>query len=153
MESVELEAIKEFGKERVIRIDGLNTHVDKETNLSDDCTRIEKPLLDFHFLQNCDKAVITQQSGFGQLGLWNRRNPYKNVFVYRNNHFMKASESSSFEMEQKWIIFVISLGLFEIVYFLFVHFYSIVNIKVNIFIFLIVVEIIAIFGFFKIELL
>ena len=81
IESIELEAIKEFGDERVIRIKGLSTHVDREANLGNDCTRIEKPILDFHFLQNCHKAVISR-SGFGRLGVWNRRIPMQDVFVF-----------------------------------------------------------------------
>jgi hypothetical protein len=81
IESIELEAMQEFGDERVIRIKGLNTHVDREANLGNDCTRIEKPILDFHFLQNCHKAVISH-SGFGRLGVWNRRMPMKDVFVF-----------------------------------------------------------------------
>jgi hypothetical protein len=104
MEIVEREAIDEFGLERVIRIPGLNTHVDREHNLGNDCTRIEKPILDFHFMQMCDKAVISS-SGFGRLGLWNRPNdPLKDVFVFEDNVFVpiedfmrnkKTSSSSS----------------------------------------------------------
>jgi hypothetical protein len=87
VESVEQEAIKEFGNDRVIRIPGLNTHVDRETNLGNDCTRIEKPILDFHFLQMCNKAVISG-SGFGRLGIWNRAEPLKDVFVFNGENFV-----------------------------------------------------------------
>jgi hypothetical protein len=58
IEVVEIEALKEFGKDKILRIPGIFSHVDMETN-SKDCSRIEKPILDFHFLQNCDKAVIS----------------------------------------------------------------------------------------------
>ena len=88
VEIVEREAMDEFGPERVIRIPGLNTHVDREHNLGNDCTRIEKPILDFHFMQMCDKAVISS-SGFGRLGVWNRPNdPLKDVFVFEDNDFV-----------------------------------------------------------------
>ena len=55
--------------------------MDREANLGNDCSRVEKPILDFHFLQMCDKAVISQ-SGFGRLGTWNRADPLKDVFVF-----------------------------------------------------------------------
>ena len=81
MEAVELEAIEEFGQERVIRIPGINSHIDRETSLGNDCSRVEKPIMDFHFLQNCNKAIISQ-SGFGRLGLWNRGDPLRDIFVF-----------------------------------------------------------------------
>ena len=84
VEAVELEALEEFGARRVIRISGVSSHVDRESNLSNDCSRIEKPILDFHFLQNCDKALISR-SGFGRLGLWNREEPTKEMFVFFEN--------------------------------------------------------------------
>jgi hypothetical protein len=80
VEAVELEAFKEFSREKVIRIKGINTHIDRETNLGNDCTRIEKPIMDFYFLRNCNKAVISN-SGFGRLGLWNRKEPYRDLFT------------------------------------------------------------------------
>jgi hypothetical protein len=79
-ESVEQEAMNEFGKDKVIRIHGVNSHIDRERNLGNNCSRIEKPIMDFHFLQNCDKAVISY-SGFGRFGLYNRKYPNKNVYA------------------------------------------------------------------------
>jgi hypothetical protein len=84
LEEVEMEAISEFGVDRVVRIDGINSHVGREKQSNNDCTRIEKPILDFHFLQNCDKAVISN-SGFGQFATWNRENPDKDLFVLGTN--------------------------------------------------------------------
>ena len=81
LEAVELEAFEELDQDRVIRIMGVNSHVDRESHLRNDCSRIEKPILDFHFLQNCDKAVIST-SGFGRLGVWNRKEPLKDMFIY-----------------------------------------------------------------------
>ena len=80
VESVELEAFKEFSREKVVRIKGINSHIDREKNLGNDCTRIEKPIMDFYFLRNCNKAVISN-SGFGRLGLWNRKEPYRDLFT------------------------------------------------------------------------
>ena len=80
-ELVELEAIREFGIDKIIRIPGVFAHVDRESNLGNDCTRIEKPILDFHFMQNCDKVVISR-SGFGRLSAWNRVDPIKDLYVY-----------------------------------------------------------------------
>ena len=79
MESVEMEAIDEFGEEKVIRILGTSSHVGMEKYLANNCSRIEKPILDFHFLQNCDKAVISL-SGFGRLGTYNRKQPEKDLY-------------------------------------------------------------------------
>jgi len=84
IEAIEFEAIKEFGVDKVLRVPGINTHIDREKNLGNNCSRIEKPIMDFHFLQNCDKAVISY-SGFGKLGVWNRKNPKKDVFLIDKN--------------------------------------------------------------------
>ncbi len=62
MESIELEVIKEFGNDSVTRIEGVNAHVDREWNLSSDCTRIEKPILDFVFLQNCELKILSTEN-------------------------------------------------------------------------------------------
>ena len=88
-EKVEREAIEEFGSEKIIKIPGLFTHIDRESNLGNDCERVEKTILDFHFMQNCDKAVISK-SGFGMLGLWNRNDPIKDLFIFENYKFIKA---------------------------------------------------------------
>ena len=132
MESIELEAVKEFGAERVIRIDGVNSHVDKEEE-NRDCKRIEKPILDFHFLQNCDKAVISQQSGFGQLGLWNRVSPYEGVYVFRNKRFYKSTEYSCRSHQHNWLFVLMCLFLIQCLYFVIVQFYLHVKIKRKVF--------------------
>ena len=85
----ENDAIEAFGKERVIRIPGLNTHVDVENGLSE-CTRVHKPMLDFHFMQNCDKLAVSW-SGFGKLGAWNRGDPIKDLNVFLWGKWHKAS--------------------------------------------------------------
>jgi len=82
-EWVEREALAEFGKEKLIRISGVNSHIDYEKNLGNNCSRVEKPILDFHFMQNCDKALISR-SGFGRFALWNRINPTKDLYAVVN---------------------------------------------------------------------
>ncbi len=69
-QSIELEAKKEFGNNVIIN-EGLNTHLDwiQRGKVSSDCSEVSKTFLDFHSLQNCDKAIISQ-SGFGKLGVW-----------------------------------------------------------------------------------
>lgn len=93
-EQVENEAIREFGDERIIKIPGLFTHIDRESNLGNDCYRVEKTILDFHFMQNCDMAVISK-SGYGKLGSWNRMDPLKNLFIFEGKKFVKASYNIS----------------------------------------------------------
>jgi hypothetical protein len=144
IESIELEAVKEFGEEKVIRIDGVNSHVDKEET-NRDCTRIEKPILDFHFLQNCDKAVISQKSGFGQLGLWNRKNPYEGVYVFRNNGFYKSTEYSCRSHQLNLIFFLMCLFLIQCLYFLFAHFYWQVKINSKIYALVLAIYLVSIF--------
>jgi hypothetical protein len=84
IESVEMEAVDEFGKEKVIRILGTSSHIGMEKYSANNCSRIEKPILDFHFLQNCDKAVISL-SGFGRLGMNNRKQPDKDLYRLGSN--------------------------------------------------------------------
>lgn len=62
---IEDEARKEFGNDKIIINDGINAHLDRESNLGSNCSKIEKTFLDFHSLQNCDKAIISE-SGFGK---------------------------------------------------------------------------------------
>ena len=88
-EAVLKEAVQEFGAERLIQIPGLFTHIDRESDAGEDCSRVEKTILDFHFMQNCDKAVVSK-SGFGKLGVWNRRDPIKDMYVFEDNVFAKA---------------------------------------------------------------
>jgi len=85
MDEVEMEAIEEFGEDKVIRILGTNSHVGREKNLGNNCSRVEKPILDFHFLQNCDKAAISQSS-FGRLGTYNRKQPDKDVYILGSSY-------------------------------------------------------------------
>lgn len=82
-EMVHQEALREFGIDKIVFNEGPFNHVDFLENTQDDCTNIEKSILDFHSLQNCDMAVISR-SQFGRIGLWNRDNPLKEVYAYNN---------------------------------------------------------------------
>jgi hypothetical protein len=126
MESIELEAIKEFGKDIVIRIEA---HVDRESNLSNDCTRIKKPILDFHFLQNCEKVIISKESGFGQLGLWNREEPYEGVFYFKNGHFYSFYELNDYR--NGWVYFILIFSVFNLINIFYFKTHSIIYFKLK----------------------
>ena len=88
--SVELDALKEFGADKVVTINGTYAHLDREANLEPDCSKVDKTFLDFHALQYCDRAVISQ-SGFGKLGLWNRPEPNKDLIMFsKSQTFVKV---------------------------------------------------------------
>ena len=53
-ESVEKESVKIFGKDKVVSIKGIFTHIDREYDNGDDCSRYEKIMLDFFILGECD---------------------------------------------------------------------------------------------------
>ena len=89
IEVVEKEAIEEFGSKRVIHIPGVFSHVDMEPRATA-CSRVEKPILDFHFLQNCDKAAVSW-SGFGKLGAWNRVDPIKDLNFFLEGKWHEGS--------------------------------------------------------------
>ena len=86
MIEVEKEAVDEFGEENMIRIPGEFSHSDRLSNLGNDCSKIEKSILEFNFMEYCDKAVVSY-SGFGKLGVWNRDQPIKDTFVFEKNEF------------------------------------------------------------------
>ena len=78
-ELVEKDAIKIYGKDKVILNDGPILHIDRDVHRSNDCKNAERTILDFHCLKNCDIGVISS-SNFGKFGLWNRKNPTENLF-------------------------------------------------------------------------
>ena len=79
-ESVEKEAIKEFGEDKVVVIEGVSTHVDREANMREDCSRYEKIVMDFWMLGYCDKALVSD-SGFGIFGVLRNRIPDKDFYI------------------------------------------------------------------------
>ncbi|CAF0708778.1 unnamed protein product [Brachionus calyciflorus] len=79
------EHIKQEAKDLFTGIDVVfnqnsSVHIDsiKEEN---QCDQMANILLDFHLMQNCDIGVVSH-SGFGILALWNRPNPFKDLYVY-----------------------------------------------------------------------
>lgn len=104
LQEVKDEAKEVFGKDFVISNDKSSIHIEKDfKKMKSECENdsIKEIILDFHMLQMCDMAVVSQ-SGFGMLGLWNRKVPNKDLFVHTNQnltndywdrknlHFMKV---------------------------------------------------------------
>lgn len=79
-ESVEKEAIEEFGREKTVVIDGVSTHFDSESDKREDCSRFEKIIMDFWMLGNCDMALVSD-SGFGIFGILRNRVPEQDFYV------------------------------------------------------------------------
>lgn len=79
-ESVEKEAIEVLGRDKVITIDGVSTHVDRENGFKNNCTRFEKIVMDFYMLGHCDMALVSD-SGFGIFGILRNRIPNTDFFV------------------------------------------------------------------------
>ena len=71
-QDVKEEAKKEFGQHKIITNDRSSIHIEQDFNqIKSKCDdSLEGMILDFHLLQLCDMAVVSQ-SGFGLLGLWN----------------------------------------------------------------------------------
>jgi hypothetical protein len=91
------EAIKEFGNEFVVTNDGPNNHLDLFSKLELNDEKLDKTFLDFHSLQNCHMAIISE-SGFGKLGVFNRNYPNENLAMFSN-----LRSTSEFK-EQKIIV-------------------------------------------------
>jgi len=77
------EAIKEFGNEFIVTNDGPNNHLDLFSKLELNDEKLDKTFLDFHSLQNCHMAIISE-SGFGKLGVFNRNYPNENLAMFSN---------------------------------------------------------------------
>lgn len=92
-EEIEKECIKEFGIKNVVYNEGPFTHIDREPLNKHDCSSVDKVILDFHSLQNCDYAVISQ-SGFGRLGVANRQDPLKNLYRFETHTDKKHHNKS-----------------------------------------------------------
>lgn len=82
-ENVHRSFLSEFGSEKLVYNEGSFNHIDM-INYSEDpnnCEPSEKSVLDFHALQLCDAAVITNTQ-FGSFGMLLRPNPTKEVYSY-----------------------------------------------------------------------
>jgi hypothetical protein len=91
---VEIEAIQEFDKKLMV-IPGLYTHIDRDVKTLNSCSRVEKTILDFHFMQNCDIAVVSY-SGYGKLGTINRDEPLKDYYIFYEGNFTKIEGKLEF---------------------------------------------------------
>lgn len=84
-EYVKSEAKNFFTKNEVIFLANSSFHIEKEIKYLEskkkECAAMENILLDFHIMQNCDIGVVSH-SGFGILGMWNRDEPFKDLYVY-----------------------------------------------------------------------
>ena len=94
-EDVEKEALEQFGSSQLVINSGDIIHIDRDVRNLNDCSKIEKTILDFHCLQNCDMAVISE-SGFGKLGLWNRKNPIQDLYLLSEKKILKFNQSEFF---------------------------------------------------------
>lgn len=74
---IEIEAIKYFGKNKVVTNEGLNVHLERENT----CKNTDKTFLDFHSLQKCDMAIFSE-NGFAKLGLLNRDEPSSYLVMF-----------------------------------------------------------------------
>ena len=89
-EQVKEEAKRVFGAHKVLVNPGSNLHINFQLDASSQtaCAQMEKILLDFWLLKECDMAVVSH-SGFGLLGTWNRKIPNENLYVYTNQEIIK----------------------------------------------------------------
>ena len=89
-ESVAKEALKHFGKEKVIITAGDYVHIDVAF-LYDKykCESYEKTILDFHTFQLCDKTVVSR-GGYGLMANYLRIDPFNEFYryteVFKNNN-------------------------------------------------------------------
>lgn len=82
-EDIKFEASEHFEKGRVIFHTNASFHFGRDFPKPNEkgCKALQNVLFDFYLLGHCDVAVVSH-SGYGLLGVLNRRNPYDNFFVY-----------------------------------------------------------------------
>ena len=90
---IEINGRKEFGSDKVFVINGTIVNID-HTNIKSSPYEIEKAFLDFHMLQNCDMAIISE-SGFGKLGVWNRLNPNENLVTINKKQEIEIKNTTN----------------------------------------------------------
>jgi hypothetical protein len=49
--------------------------------IRNNCTVVEPSIIDFQLLQYCDK-IINSESGFGIFGSLNKKDPFKDFYIY-----------------------------------------------------------------------
>ena len=79
-EAVEKEAVKELGESKVVVIDGVSAHMDREADFGPKCSRFDKIVMDFWMLGYCDMALVSD-SGFGIFGILRTKIPEDHFFV------------------------------------------------------------------------
>ncbi|RMZ93834.1 hypothetical protein BpHYR1_013353, partial [Brachionus plicatilis] len=79
-EEVKLEARNFFRLHNVVYNERSSFHVEKKTE-KDGCNSLENVIFDFHLMQHCDIGVVSH-SGFGIMSMWNRPDPFKDLYVY-----------------------------------------------------------------------
>ena len=90
------EAVDVFDKGKVITHEESNYHFG---NIGDffprniTCDKVKRTWFDFHALKECDKAVVSH-SGFGLLGVWNRPDPAKDLYIYSTEERIKTGRFS-----------------------------------------------------------
>lgn len=103
---IKTEALQYFPNNKILFLNDSSFHLDKDfADNNENFNAAEDIILDFHMLQNCDYGVVSHSS-FGLLGLWNRKEPFKNLYVFtprdqkeleknyekrENLHFMKLN--------------------------------------------------------------
>ena len=102
-EAVEEEALEEFGEDTIVKINGPFIHIDREeVGNVNDCSKVEKVILDFHALQLCDIAIISQ-SGYGRLGISNRIDPAKDLYRFEEVIEKQKLNNSHFKTIQHFV--------------------------------------------------
>jgi hypothetical protein len=89
---IEKDGKKEFG-DKLFLINGTIVNID-HTLIRNSPYEIEKTFLDFHMLQNCDMAIISE-SGFGKLGVWNRLDPNKNLVTINKKQEIEIKNTTN----------------------------------------------------------
>ena len=87
IQEIKSEAKKQFGSDLVLTNDKSSIHIERDFNrLETTCDKQQNSIiLDFHLLSRCNKAVVSQ-SGFGILGVWNRPEPNKDLYIFTNQN-------------------------------------------------------------------
>ncbi|CAF0779901.1 unnamed protein product [Brachionus calyciflorus] len=96
-EKVKKEAREIFSDIEVVFNENSSLHIELLSK-ENKCKQVEDILFDFHLMQNCDIGVVSH-SGYGILGLWNRPDPFKDLYVYtkrdqndmRNDYWMRKN--------------------------------------------------------------
>jgi hypothetical protein len=89
---IEIDGKKEFG-DKLFIINGTFVNID-HTVIRESPYEIEKAFLDFHMLQNCDMAIISE-SGFGKLRVWNRLNPNENLVTINKKQEIEIKNTTN----------------------------------------------------------